>query len=85
VAEAARLVMPGGRLLIVDFAPHGLEHLRVEHQHRRLGFSDEEMRRWLGEAGLTASAPIALPPDTDGLTVVIWTAERSADAREMVA
>ncbi len=85
VAEAARLVMPGGRLLIVDFAPHNLEHLREEHQHRRLGFSDGEMRRWLGEAGLTASAPIALPPDTDGLTVVIWTAERAADAREKVA
>ncbi|HZW14829.1 MAG TPA: metalloregulator ArsR/SmtB family transcription factor [Brevundimonas sp.] len=85
VAEAARLVMPGGRLLIVDFAPHALEHLRDEHQHRRLGFADEEMRRWLGEAGLIASAPIALPPDTDGLTVVIWTAERAADAKAQVA
>src|SRR5690606_20080840 len=47
VAEAARLVTPGGRLLIVDFAPHELEHLREEHQHRRLGFADDEMRRWL--------------------------------------
>ena len=28
VAEAARLVAPGGRLLIVDFAPHRLEFLR---------------------------------------------------------
>lgn len=85
VAEAARLVMPGGRLLIVDFAPHALEHLREEHQHRRLGFGDAEMRRWLKEAGLTPSAPIALPPDTDGLTVVIWTAERAADAKAQVA
>jgi ubiquinone/menaquinone biosynthesis C-methylase UbiE len=85
VAEAARLVMPGGRLLIVDFAPHALEHLREEHQHRRLGFADEEMRRWLGEAGLIPSAPIALPPDTDGLTVVIWTAERAAEAKAQVA
>ncbi len=85
VAEAARLVMPGGRLLIVDFAPHGLEHLREEHQHRRLGFADDEMRRWLEKAGLTPTAPIALPPDTDGLTVVIWTAERSADTAANVA
>ncbi|GAA0869408.1 metalloregulator ArsR/SmtB family transcription factor [Brevundimonas basaltis] len=85
VAEAARLVMPGGRLLIVDFAPHTLEHLRDEYQHRRLGFSDDEMRRWLTRAGLTPSAPIALPPDTDGLTVVIWTAERAANARAQVA
>ncbi|MBA4805595.1 MAG: metalloregulator ArsR/SmtB family transcription factor [Brevundimonas sp.] len=78
VAEAARLVAPGGRLLIVDFAPHTLEHLRDEHQHRRLGFGDEEMRRWLAAAGLTPLAPIALPPDTEGLTVLIWTAERAA-------
>ena len=85
VAEAARLVMPGGRLLIVDFAPHQLEYLRDEHQHRRLGFADSEIRRWLSEAGLTPSAPIALPPDTDGLTVSIWTAERPAAAAEKVA
>ena len=80
VAEASRIVAPGGRVLIVDFAPHTLEHLREEHQHRRLGFSDEEMRRWLAAAGLEPSAPIALPPDTDGLTVVIWTAARRTEA-----
>ncbi|MBU2418828.1 MAG: metalloregulator ArsR/SmtB family transcription factor [Alphaproteobacteria bacterium] len=85
VAEAARLVMEGGRLLIVDFAPHALEHLREEHQHRRLGFGDAEMRRWLTEAGLTPSAAVALPPDTDGLTVVIWTAERIAASKSKVA
>lgn len=85
VAEAARLVMPGGRLLIVDFAPHQLEHLREEHQHRRLGFADDEMRRWLADAGLKASAPVALPPDTDGLTVSIWTAQRPAEAKARAA
>jgi ArsR family transcriptional regulator len=81
VAEAARLVGPGGRLLIVDFAPHELERLREEHQHRRLGFADEEIGRWLAEAGLEASASIALPPDTAGLTVTIWTATRPVVTR----
>ena len=57
VAEAARLVAPGGRLLIVDFAPHGLEFLREAHQHRRLGFSDAEMGRWFEAAGLAAQPP----------------------------
>jgi len=85
VAEAARLVSPGGRLLIVDFAPHQLEQLRDEHQHRRLGFADQEMRRWLTGAGLQASAPVALPPDTDGLTVSIWTGERAAEAKTHAA
>lgn len=76
VAEATRLVAPGGKLLIVDFAPHDLEHLREEHQHRRLGFANDEIDRWLAEGGLTTSDSIALPPDKAGLTVTIWTATR---------
>jgi ArsR family transcriptional regulator len=79
VAEAARLAAPGGRLLIVDFAPHKLEFLRELHQHRRLGFSDEEMRRWLTAAGLKPAPLKALPSATsDGLTVNIWCAARPA-------
>ena len=85
VAEAARLVSPGGRLLIVDFAPHQLEHLRDEHQHRRLGFADDEMRRWLKDGGLNAEAATTLSPDTDGLTVSIWTAERPAQTKAKAA
>jgi ArsR family transcriptional regulator len=85
VAEAARLVMPGGRLLIIDFAPHQIEQLRDEHQHRRLGFDDGEMQRWLSGAGLKTAAPVTLPPDTDGLTVAIWTAERPDQARAKAA
>jgi ArsR family transcriptional regulator len=77
VREAARIVAEGGRLLIVDFAPHKLEFLREQHQHRRLGFSDAEMTRWLGDVGLANVHADALPPAQDGgLTVKIWTAER---------
>jgi ubiquinone/menaquinone biosynthesis C-methylase UbiE/DNA-binding transcriptional ArsR family regulator len=73
VVEAARITAPGGRLLIVDFAPHALEFLRASHQHRRLGFAEAEIARWMGEAGLTVAAPAVLPPDDpQGLTVVIW-------------
>lgn len=86
VMEAARLVARGGRLLVIDFAPHGLEFLRDAHQHRRLGFADEEMARWLAEAGLHAPAATTLPPvDAErGLTVTIWAATR-APARQRVA
>lgn len=77
VREAARLVAEGGRLLIVDFAPHALEFLREQHQHRRLGFAEPEMARWLGEAGLSNIRVTALPPArAEGLTVKIWVAER---------
>ncbi len=77
VREAGRLVAEGGRLIIVDFAPHHLEFLRELHQHRRLGFAEAEMERWVHEAGLAKIRATALPPARhDGLTVKIWTAER---------
>lgn len=86
VAEAARLVAPGGRLLIADFAPHQLEILREQHQHRRLGFSDEEILRWLSLAGLSGEAAATLPPNGgEGLTVKIWTGRRAAAAKRSAA
>ena len=75
VMEAARVLKPGGKLVIVDFAPHALEFLREEHQHRRLGFADKEVTQWCKTAGLSLAATRALPPRGDaGLTVVVWMA-----------
>lgn len=76
VAEAARVLQPGGLLAVVDFAPHQLEVLRDEHAHRRLGFTDAEVGGWLKEAGLTPGPVTRLPGDQ--LTVVLWTASRAA-------
>lgn len=71
-AEAARLLRPGGQLIVVDFAPHRLETLRQEHAHRRLGFEDQDISRWSRDSGLSAVRPETLPGDP--LTVKIWTA-----------
>jgi ubiquinone/menaquinone biosynthesis C-methylase UbiE len=76
IAEAARVVRPGGVLVLVDFAPHALEYLRDEHAHRRLGFSDREVAEWCRAAGLDLGSSQHLAGDP--LTVVIWTARRHA-------
>ena len=77
IGEASRLLMPGGRLLIADFAHHGLEIMREQYQHRRLGMLDEDMADWFSTAGLTPSTILDLPPKkSGGLTVKIWLARK---------
>ena len=79
VAEAARVLRPGGRLLLVDFAAHELETLQTEHAHRRLGFDDAEVDAWLKASGLAPARPQHLPGAA--LTVVIWPADRPEAGR----
>jgi len=67
---------PGGFLLLVDFAPHGIENLRKEHAHRHLGFAENEITQWCQNAGL--DAPEATYLHGASLTVTIWKAVRAA-------
>ena len=83
VAEAARLIGPGGRLLIVDFAPHEREELRSRAAHARLGFADDAMLRWLADAGLAGRVVEHL--EGGALTVTIWAGERPEARLKVVA
>ena len=73
IHEAARALRPGGRLLVVDFAPHDLEFLREQHAHRRLGFPAETVSQWLEAAGLDVVRQETLPPGPEGkIAVSLW-------------
>src|SRR6185437_10228196 len=63
IKEAARVLRPAGRLLVVDFAPHDLEFLRDEHAHRRLGFANDTVAQWMKAAGLDVVLQQSLAPE----------------------
>jgi len=77
LAEAAHMLRPGGRLVVVDFAAHSEEPLREHFAHRRLGFAEEEIATLLKEAGLESVETRLIAPDANEagkLTVAIWLA-----------
>jgi ArsR family transcriptional regulator len=75
IAEAARLVAAGGRLLVVDFAPHRHDFLRAA-AHRRLGFTHQQVADWFDQAEFDCPmiTDVETPAGQDGLTVTVWLA-----------
>jgi ArsR family transcriptional regulator len=76
IAEAARVLAPGGTLLVVDFAAHEREELRATDAHIRLGFEDEAMGAWFAAAGLTVDQVQHLKGGE--LTVTLWRGVKEA-------
>ena len=80
LAVAERVLAPGGTLLVVDYAEHSVEMLRVEHAHSHLGFAEAEVKRWFKALKLKPSTPQHfLAPEgsgDDALTVTLWAARK---------
>jgi ArsR family transcriptional regulator len=60
--EAARVLAPRGRLLVVDMVPHDRQEYREEMGHVWLGFSEPQIGGWLEEAGFENVRVRPLPP-----------------------
>ena len=73
LAEAARVLRPGGRLIVIDLAPHARADLLQRHAHRWPGFDDAALAGWLGSAGCAVATMVTVPGT---LAVRIWGADR---------
>lgn len=74
IGESARVLKPGGYMLIADLAPHKVEELRENHAHRRLGFEDSEVKSWFAGAGIRPQATVHLKGNP--LSVTIWLGQK---------
>lgn len=79
IGESARVLAPGGRLLVVDLMAHDREELRSQQRHVRLGFGDDQVSGWMAAAGLSAGVAAKLPSD-DGFGVTLWLGQRALGA-----
>ena len=69
LAEAARVLAPGGRLVVVDLAEHGRDDLTNRLAHRWPGFTDAAMGAAFDRMGLLPAVPLSVPGP---LEVRLW-------------
>jgi ubiquinone/menaquinone biosynthesis C-methylase UbiE len=82
IAEAVRVLKPGGRLLVLDMMPHDRQDLRQTMGHLWQGFDADTLGGWMRAAGLESFRYSALPADTDAKGPMLFaaTGKRSAVA-----
>ncbi|ODS54863.1 MAG: hypothetical protein ABS36_10400 [Acidobacteria bacterium SCN 69-37] len=80
LTEAARVLKPGGRLLLVDMTPHEREAYRQQMGHVWLGFDADQVRRLCDQSGLVLRRLTEIVPNADakGPTLFAATAVKPA-------
>lgn len=81
IMEAARVLRPGGKLVVVDFAPHQLQKMKTEFGHVWMGFSEKDLEEWCAAAHLELQPVTKLSESGKPLQVIIAAARR--DARKL--
>ncbi len=77
IAEAARVLRPGGRMVVVDLALHGQDLITAKLAHRWPGFDDRTVRDWFNDAKLQRNDAVTI----DGpIRTCLWLCTRPADA-----
>jgi len=84
LAEAARVIRPGGRVLVADMLPHDHDEYRQTMGHVWLGFGERQLERWLGAAGFDEVRwhPLPVEPGVKGPGLFAATAVRGRHSEQ---
>jgi ubiquinone/menaquinone biosynthesis C-methylase UbiE/DNA-binding transcriptional ArsR family regulator len=80
LAEAARVLRPGGRLLVVDMLPHERDEYRTTMGHLWLGFDEQQLAAWMEDVGFASPRVVPLPPDPHAKGPGLFTARATKRA-----
>jgi ArsR family transcriptional regulator len=74
--EAARILKPGGQMVLLDLSRHDQEWVREEWADQWLGFDEKELKGWLKEAGLKIKIFQTLEGPEPAFSVLMVVAEK---------